>query len=436
MLRPHHFQQQDRYHETRLQRTAHALQQHLWGVRAIAWSADSLAVGSLRAEAMSLIFQDGELYDAPGADALPDALDLRALPAEQESCVFCAALPVLKEGGANVAASDRERDGARFATAQRDTPDLYGEGLSTGLAYLTKTVRLVPQHESGRSYLSIPVVKVRRTDAGGFEIDPGFMPPCVALAGATELQTRLRSLMEKMKAKIDALYGHHREPSKHVVEVRNGDISSFWLLHTLNAAYPPLRHFARFGELHPEQLFLQLLALAGGLLSFSKQYSLADLPEYDHAEPGPAFAAIEHLIRELVDTVISSKCFNVILSNDTNSPFHRGMLDAAKIDEKTLLYLAVSADMPAIELAANVPIRFKVGAPDDVAGFVSNSVSGIRLIHLAQVPAALPVRPETYYFALDSKSPLYQNMLKAQSVTVYVPHGFPGMKLEFCGIVG
>jgi type VI secretion system protein ImpJ len=35
------------------------------------------------------------------------------------------------------------------------------------------------------------------------------------------------------------------------------------------------------------------------------------------------------------------------------------------------------------------------------------------------VPAAVPVRPDTYYFSLSTKSGLYDNVLKAGAIAIY-----------------
>ncbi|MGC8165171.1 type VI secretion system baseplate subunit TssK, partial [Salmonella enterica] len=82
----------------------------------------------------------------------------------------------------------------------------------------------------------------------------------------------------------------------------------------------------------------------------------------------------------------------------------------------TSFYLAVNADLPAIELVDVVPLRFKIGAPEDVEKFVLAALPGVKLVHSPQVPAALPVRPDTYYFTLESKGAMYERMLQAQSI--------------------
>ena len=52
---------------------------------------------------------------------------------------------------------------------------------------------------------------------------------------------------------------------------------------------------------------------------------------------------------------------------------------------------------------------------------------------MAQVPAAVPVRPNTHYFSLESKGPLYEAMLRSQALTLDAPVEIPGLKVElFC----
>jgi type VI secretion system protein ImpJ len=142
---------------------------------------------------------------------------------------------------------------------------------------------------------------------------------------------------------------------------------------------------------------------------------------------------VHQIIRELLDTVISSKYFAIVL-NEVRPSYHHGMLDSGKIDDKTTFYIAVSADMPALELVDMVPLRFKVGAPDDVEKCVLSALPGVRLQYAPQLPAAVPVRPDTCYFMLDAKGSMVERMLQAQSVAIYVPSGMKELKLELLAV--
>ena len=409
------------------------------------WDLAALKTGTLRLQALSAIFRDGEVYDAPGdgtpgSDALPPPVDLEALPPALQQVTYYAALPVLNGEGMNYTAPGKPENASggappntRFVHAMRATPDLFTESAVADVAYLRKALRLVPDSETRGSYDCLPLISLRRTVSGGFEPVPSFMAPSLAIAGAPRLQDLLERLLDALQAKVGALHGHHREPSRNVIEFRSGDVSSFWLLHTVSTAAAALMHYARHPALHPERLYEALLGLAGGLLSYSRHYTLASLPVYDHAQPGACFDAIDAIIRELLDTVISSKYFSIALLEDKPS-YHLGKLDSGKIDRHTTLYLAIRAAMPALELVDVVPVRVKVGAPDDVEKCVLSAMPGVKLSHAPQVPAAIPVRPDTYYFAIDNRGALYEQMLKAQSIAVYVPAGIRDLQLELIAV--
>ncbi len=432
-LRPQHFQQQDQYHEHRLHQSVTAMHPYLWGVGHFLLDRDALSNNTLRILELSLMFQDGEIYNAPGSDDLPEMLDLSNLPQSQQSITFYAALPSFKPFGGNFAPDGQPNNAARYAQANLDTPDLYTQAARAELTYLKKTVRLVSELEPRDSYVNFPLLRLRRISTGGFETDPAFVPPSLSIRSAPLLFLQLRRLLDALQAKVNALYGHHREPSKNVIEFRSGDMSSFWLLHTASSAYASLSHYFHHPALHPERLYEQLLGLAGALMTYSKTHSLTDLPPYQHADPGPAFGKLHAIIRDLLDTVISSKYFAIALT-EVKPSYHHGMLDSGKIDDKTTFYLAVSADMPALELVDAVPLRFKIGAPDDVEKFVLSAMPGVRLQHAPQVPAAVPVRPDTCYFQIESRGQMYERMLQAQSISIYVPSGMRDLKLELVAV--
>jgi type VI secretion system protein ImpJ len=437
LLRPQHFQRQDAYHEHSLQRSIKAVHPYAWGVELFEIDREALASGMLRITGLSLRFQDGELYEAPGNDELPATIDLNALPQGAQAVTYYAALPGLKPFNANFTPpgpAAQSTSTTRFVQANQDTPDLYTQAAPVQLAYLKRAVRLVSEFEPRDAYTNFPLLRVRRAASGGFELDPALVAPTLSLGAAPVLFQGLRRLLDALQAKVGALYGHHREPSRNVIEFRSGDMSSFWLLHTASSAYAALSHHLHHPGLHPERLFQELLDVAGGLMTFSKSWTLSDLPQYQHGAPGPAFAKLHDIIRELLDTVISAKYFGIALS-EVRPSYHIGMLDSGKIDDNTTLYISVGADIPALELVDVVPLRFKVGAPDDVEKFVLSALPGVRLQYTPQPPAAIPVRPDTCYFILESKGPMYERMLKAQSISVYVPAGMKELRLELLAVV-
>ncbi|HEY1042550.1 MAG TPA: type VI secretion system baseplate subunit TssK [Telluria sp.] len=428
-LRPQHFQQQDRYHDLRLQQMASALHPYAWGVRQVEIDPEGLRNDVVRVDTLSLVFRDGETFRAPGTDILPLPLNLSALPDDAQEATIHAALPRIRPHGGNCSGAD-----ARYATENREVDDLYSRSACAQVAVLRKSLRLLTGYEPLDAYETVPIARIRRMAAGGFEADGDFLPPSMTIGSTAALYRRLARLLEKLLAKVNALYGHQREPSRHVIEIRSGDASAFWLLHTASSAHAALAHLAQHRDLHPERLYQQLLSLAGALMTFSRSYRLEDLPAYSHSDPGPAFAKLDLIVRDLLDTVISARYFSIALDNERPN-YYLGALDSGKIDERASLYLAVSADMPALQLVEAVPLRFKVGAPEDVDKFVTSALPGVKISHAPQVPSALPVRPDTCYFSIDSRGPLYEAMLKAQAISIYVPAGIAELRLELVAVL-
>lgn len=433
-LRPQHFQLQDQYHESRLNDMANTLHPYHWGVRSLKFDTAALATGQLRVEELSLIFPDGTLYDAPATDELPAALNLTAMPDIADSFTIHLAIAPLKEYGEN--SVDEEAQGGqvvRYIRRHVERPDLFTQAVAAEVTTLKTWVRLLTDTESGEQFVTLPIARIGRSGNGGYQLDSNFIPPASSIKASVALHLMTRRLLDILQAKVSALYGHHREPSKNVIEFRSGDIASFWLLHTASQYYASILHLFQNPRLHPERLFQEMLSLSGALMTFSKSYSLADLPKYSHEQPTQSFSKLDRIIRDLLETVISTRYFAISIS-EIKPSFWSGRLESDKIDEATHFYLAVSSSMPAAELVDAVPMRVKIGAPDDVDKFVLSAMPGVRLTYTPQVPAAVPVRPGGFYFALENKGALYERMLKAQALSIYVPNNFPDLKLELIAV--
>ncbi|AVJ26358.1 type VI secretion system baseplate subunit TssK [Achromobacter spanius] len=432
-LRPQHFQRQDAYHEDRLAEMARVLHPYAWGLRSARFDASALANGMLRATEMSAVFPDGELYSAPHGDELPPPVALTALDGVTEAVFYLAIHPLKAIGGNYRDAQATGSFDSRYTHSNTPAPDLYTGAASAELAFLRKDVRLISEFEPRDELLAIPVARVRRTASASYELDTTFVAPSLSLTASGALHELLRRLLDALQAKVNALYGFHREPSKNIIEFRSGDVASFWLLHTANEAYATLSHLFHHPQLHPERLFQELARLAGALMTFSKVHTLADLPVYRHDAPGPAFARMDEILRDLLETVISTRYFSIVLE-ELRPSFHMGRLDSEKLDETTSLYLAVQAAMPAAELSESVPMRFKVGAPEDVDKLVLSAMPGVPLSYTPQVPPAVPVKPGAVYFALQTRGSLYDRMLQARSIAIYAPAGIPELKLDLIAV--
>lgn len=432
-LRPQHFQQQDIHLDSTNRRTLLTANPFAWGVRELELDRDAINSGILRFNRIDVVFPNGDTLLAPDVDQLPPPLSLSETALNDGGTEFHVALRHLNRQGSNCTHDLSSSCSSRYLVVSSETHDLFSDASEAEIALLSKIAHIRREGEPSEQFQSLPLIRICKTSSNGFEVDPVFIPPSISLRSNPRLLLMLQRQIDALLAKVDALYGLHREPSKNIIEFRSGDIASFWLLHTASTACATLTHLLRNPQNSPERLFHELLRLAGGLLTFSRHHTLNDLPGYDHLHPGPCFARLDALIRELLDTVIPTQHFAIALTKPKPS-FHMGQLDSDKIDDKTRFFLSIRAAHPLSEIIESIPFRLKVGAPDDVEKLVLSAMAGVRLSHAVQVPAAIPVRPGACYFSLDGHGPLHERMLKARSVMIYAPESYRDLEIEMIAV--
>ncbi|MDP1255158.1 type VI secretion system baseplate subunit TssK, partial [Klebsiella pneumoniae] len=79
-----------------------------------------------------------------------------------------------------------------------ETADLYTEAEPAAITYLKKSVKLIAETEPREQFISLPVVRVRRTGTGGFELDENFVAPSMAINASAVLYQRLRRLLDAL----------------------------------------------------------------------------------------------------------------------------------------------------------------------------------------------------------------------------------------------
>lgn len=446
-LRPQHFQQQALHFEHLLRDGLHANCAAPWGVRGIEIDTEALQAGFLRANRLEVLFPDGTAFAAPAAEPLPLQRNLNDLPQLGVETLVYACLPAIDAFGGNCGgnyggncAGSGTGSGepaaarpVRYAVGQRSVPDLYSQALEAEIAVLQANVRLMTEEENRDGYLSLPVARLKKAALGNWALDDGYLPPLARIGASPALLTALRRLLDILQVKSQSLAATHRERVQNVVEYGTSDIASFWLLHTVNRNFPLLNHLLHHPAAHPEALYQELAQLAGELLTFSSSLGLAEIPVYRHDQLTQVFAKLDGLIRELLGTVISNRYVAIPLEN-TKPSFFVAQLESDRLLEGADFYLSVSAETPITGLVETVPIKLKVGAPDDVERILNSALAGVRLNHAAQTPAAVPVRVGNHYFSFEPSGAIFERMLKSRSICLYVPQSLKDIKLELIAV--
>lgn len=433
-LRPQHFQQQDLYVDARVRRCLSAVHVHPWGVLNVDVDREGLVAGMLRVNQLDLAFQDGTYFESPHGEPLPLARNLNDIPKLGTEALIYACLPLLNAYGGNCGEPGQPSNRpVRFQHERVLSSDLYTDALESELTVLRSNVRLMLDVEDRDGHLSVPVARLVKNATGNWSVDGGYVPPILELRGAAPVLALLRRLLDILAIKSQALTASHRERVNNVVEYGTSDIASFWLLHTVNRSFPLLNHMMLFPQAHPEELYKNLAQLAGELITFSSSLTLSDVPTYKHDGLTETFQRFDSLIRQLLETVISNK-YVVIPLVSTRPSFFVGRLESDHFTEDTDYYLSISSEHPAAQILESIPLKLKVGSPDDVEKILNSAMMGVHVNHVTQTPAAVPVRIGNHYFALDPSGIIYNRMIKSRSICIYVPQALPEMKIELIAV--
>lgn len=433
-LRPQHFQQQSIHQEWLVGQLLQLQHIYPFGMKRLIIDEAALAIGSLRLERATAILPDGTFLNIPANDPPPPVRDLNDIPSLGTESIVYLALPALNgHGGNSLDAGQQATRPTRYTIECMRSPDLYTSGVEAELSVLQHQTILLTERENRDGYFSIPVAKIALSPSGNWTLDTQFVPPLLDIHASELLTGLLRRLIDMLFVKSQQLTARHRERARNVAEYSTSDISSFWLLHTVNRNFPRLSHLLKSPLTHPEQLYLALAELNGELLTFSSNAALAEIPAYSHDNPAPAFIALEKSIHELLDTVISSR-YQVIPLVSTRPSLYIGRVDSEHLLENADLYLSIESQQPTARIIESVPLKLKVGSPEDVEKILNSALPGVRLSYASQTPSAIPVRIGNVYFAIEPGSSIYDRMKASRSICLYVPHTMQDLKIELIAV--
>jgi type VI secretion system protein ImpJ len=428
LLNPQHLQLQDRYVEELIEFRLDALTFCPWGFSRLEIDREALAGGTLIVSDAAGLMPDGLVFDVPRADPAPAPLPL-ADHWRPDQAVLDAYLiiPEHRPGGHNVStAGGRNTRYLAEVVLQRDE--------NTGLAekpvqVARRNLRLVAAGESLEGSIALPIARLRRTDSGAIELDPGFIPPLVDIAASPALLSMLRRLVELVAAKSTALSGMRRQRNVGLADFGVADVANFWLLYTVNSHLPRLRHMFDAKRGHPATLFTALLDLAGTLMTFARSAQPRDLPTYDHADLTACFSRLDSLTRELLETAVPSNHVSLPLRR-TEPSVYATALDQDRYFTAPQMYLAVSAGLKQDELIRRVPQLLKVSSADRLELLIRRALPGVALAHTANPPSAIPIKLDYQYFALDRSGEDWDAIRLSRHLAVYAPADLPDPELE------
>lgn len=406
-----------------------------WGVEQVVFNDELLATGLIQLEQLRLWLPDGTLIDTQISDPPPPARELHAThTADLNTVTVLLALPLLQPNVANMQSDKTPSERPlRFRETWHKVDDLFGEEQES-IAVAEHNLSLRFAHEINDSWHTCPLGRLIYDGRQGWRQDETYIPPLASFAASKRLQEKLILLNRQIRSRCQHLMAMRRESNERLADFAVADVSLFWLLNALNTHAHVLTHYERYPARPPEQVWRELVHLAGSMLTFSLEHQLDNLPHYVHEYPEQAFIPLFELIATLLEASLPSRVVALPMTK-TDEQTWKATLHDMRLREQADFYLSVRSDIPAWQIAERIPALCKAGSPDNVNQITSVALSGIPLIPLTRVPALLPSRLDNYYFALDIACAAGKAMLEQGVCLFYVPSLLGNLQLELYAVL-
>jgi len=427
-LAPHHFQRQSRYFEDSIEFAASAFAFQRYGLVRCALDADALRNGTIRVVHACGLYPDGLTFDMPECDALPPVRAIAdRFPPTRESAQLLLAIPERRADGSNCALTE-ENSGVRFRAVTQQVPDDNTGRDERPVMLGAKNFQLLLETEPRDGLTVLPIANIVRDGAGGFALDPDFIPPCVQITASERLMLLTGRLVEILEQKSAALT-RAATGAATVGGYSPREISAFWLLHAVNSGLAALHHLWASKRGHPEELFMEMLRLGGALCTFAVDSHPRLLPVYDHERLTECFAALDDHIRRHLDILLPTNCLAIPLSQTANY-FYDGEIGDTRCFGPSRWILGIQAGVGEVDLISKTPQLAKVCSTKFVGELVKRALPGLSLTHVPTPPSAVPTRVESQYFVISKAGPFWENIVQTRHIGVYVPGDLPDPRLE------
>jgi type VI secretion system protein ImpJ len=243
----------------------------------------------------------------------------------------------------------------------------------------------------------------------------------------------LRQLVEILITKSSSLGEQRRQRNASLADFTTAEVAVFWLLHTVNSYVPTMAHLFKTPLVHPEKLYIEMAELVGKLMTFSTEVHPKDIVRYEHDDLYFTFSQLSAQLRELLETVIPSRCVPIPLEK-INPTLYIGRVEDERLLSDAGFYLAVNAQMPEAKLIEGVPRVVKIASRDVIDTVVGRALPGVVLSHANPPPAPIPSRVGFRYFMLDTTGAYWEGIKGSKVIAVYVPEKIPDEKLEMYAV--
>ncbi|MBV6825303.1 type VI secretion system baseplate subunit TssK [Pseudomonas sp. PD9R] len=429
LLRPQHFQHNDRYHDHQMKVRTQLLGSYTWGFLSLDIDLQFLNMGKLVINRASGILPDGSLFEL-GGSTKPLALDI---PANTRNTPIYLALPLVTGNHIESRRVEQSDVLARYIAYELEISDSNaGDASASQISCGRPDFRLLlGEQQSDQAYVKLKVCEVLATTPDGVvSLDPDFVPTFIQAHSSSYLLSCLKEVISMLSHRGDTIAERIRSSGK----VGGAEVGDFMMLQLINRTELLLRHYLNLEQLHPQELYCTLLTLLGELATFSSDTKRPRLDSrYEHSDQGVSFRTLMEAIRQVLSMVLEQHAIELAMQvrqfGIVVSPLHdHKLLGSASF------VLAASANCDGEELRNRLPAHLKVGSVENIRQLVNLHLPGIRVRPLPVAPRQIPFHANKTYFILELSSDDQAQLERSGGFAFHVSGEFAELELKFWAI--
>lgn len=426
LLKPQHFQQQDRYFAYLCSQHSINICPYLWGINNLEIDNAALKSGKIIINTCDGILPDGTFFNAPQNCASPLARDI---PLGTNNTTIYLCLPLHRYGMVEVG-SDHN---CRYQIDTLEINDYNDDKNYQPIQTAKLNLRLILEQENRSAYSYINIIRIKETRQDRtIVLDEKFIPSCNNINSATIIKNFIAELIGLLDYRAESIANRITTSN----QSSTAEITDFMLLQLINRYIPVLTHLTNLKGVHPLNLYRTLIGLVSELATFiHRTRRTTKLPIYQHDNLSQTFSPLMQELHLALSTVLEQNTTSIPLEPHQHGVWVASIMDKTLLLDATFI-LAVYADMPTKEIQTHFPNQTKISSVEQIRSLVTRALPGIDLELLATAPRQIPYHTNFIYFALNRKHAFWDSLAKSGGIAFHIGGNFPGLKLELWTIRG
>ncbi|MBI4804252.1 MAG: type VI secretion system baseplate subunit TssK [Desulfovibrio sp.] len=431
-LTPQHFQLVDWHQHYKFTTQNKYSLRYFRGIGALELREDALAAKKIEVTRLEAMFTEGACVSYPGNAVVGTrSLDEAALESDKPVTVYLGIKKVNLQGGNVTVMPELAVTGQPSTTfitkADADSlPDLHGNGPPAQVKTMQFAVAVYFEHELPvlGDYLLIPVARVVR-EAEKIRFDEEFIPPCLTIGSSPALEKLVKDVSDLVASRARALEDYKMRGELTSKEFDPGYMVFLMALMTLNRYAPLFLHQVETLAVHPWDVYGTYRQFLGELSTFADDFGATGerfdgeklVPSYNHDDLTACFTAARKLIERMIEGIGTS--IELLAVFQKKDSYYVAEIPERVLTPTNRFWLIIRTDQTPESVPQTVLATVKLCASPLMATLLVKAVPGVPLTYSKNPPAGLPKRSGTHYFLLDTTNPLWLDVVRNKSLSMF-----------------